>query len=426
MRSVFTKLSVVILVAVISIHLLVFGLFGAERRSSRAAFQAVLSRNLDYLIKDLGTPPRLDQARQLVGEGLIYIRYETNDTAWSTDDAFVPSHEMGWHQWKMYPYIRSAMWQARFLVAVEHENGTYLFAFGRNFDQESERTRFLVVLLLILTTLFVVIYFSIRWILKPVKWLKQGVHEISRGNLNHRVPVKRADELKDLADAFNAMTERIREMLHAKERLLLDVSHELRSPLTRMRVASEFLPESHARVSIQTDIQEMDTMISDVLDTAKHHHRHARLNPQNIDLSEIISTLVPFYENLEPGMHFNRPDEPVHCNVDVDRIKTVFQNIMDNAVKYSGGAGRPVEIAIKQDRQQIYVRIRDYGIGIPDEEIPYLLEPFYRVDKSRSKQTGGYGLGLSICSTIMEAHGGKIEIDSTPGKGTKVTLIFPK
>ena len=425
MRSVFTKLSIIILVAVVLINLLVFGLFRSQRRSSIIAFQNIQSQYLEYLIKDIGTPPAENVAKDKINKGLICIRYDGKEASWSTDTEQMPKKQLHWHQWAEYPHIHSAVSHVGYLIKVTHGDGTYYFEFGRNYDQEAERHRLLMLLIIVLTTLFVVIYLSIRWILKPIKWLKEGVHEITRGNLTHRVPAKRSDELKDLAEAFNAMTERIREMLLAKERLLLDVSHEMRSPLTRMRVAVEFLPESHAKISIQTDIREMEKMISEVLETAKHHHRHAELNPETIDLSEVIKDLIPIYDHQHPGVLFIPPRRPVMCHLDVERVRTALQNIMDNAIKYSGASSQPVEIALLPQKTQVCIQIKDHGIGIPEEELPYILEPFYRVDKSRSKQTGGYGLGLSICKTIMEAHGGKIALESRLGKGTTVTLIFP-
>ena len=425
MRSVFTKLSAVILIAAISINVVVFALFRVERRSSITAFQSVLARNIDYLIRDLGPNPRKEQASETAKDGLIYIRYSSPGTDWATDPDFSPPSGLRWYQWQAYPHIRSARWHSRYLVEVSWKDGTYLFAFGRNFDQEAGRTRLLVLILLLLTTLFVLVYLSIHWVLRPLKWLKRGVSEITRGNLSHKVPTGRADELKDLADAFNTMTERIRAMLHAKERLLLDVSHEMRSPLTRMRVAAEYIPEGHPKVSIQTDIREMDRMIADVLETARYHHGHTRVVREDVDLSTLIAEILPRFSNRQPEISFYPPKKPAIVQADPEQFKIVIGNVLDNAVKYSRPEGNPVEISIEKKKGATRVLIKDTGIGIPPEELDYILEPFYRVDKSRSKQTGGYGLGLSICKTVMEAHGGQIQITSIPGKGTFVSLLLP-
>ena len=426
MRSVFSKLLIVILIAVIGINLLVFVIFRAQRHSSINAFHHIMSKYLNYLIQDLGNPPSPDVADRMVRSTLFQFRFRGADLEWTTDKALLPPDTLRWLQWKDYPHIRSTIWNSRYLIEVRDKKGFFLFSLGNSFDQEDERNRLLIPLLLVLTTLIILVYISIRWILKPIKWLHQGVLEISRGNLYHRVPSRRSDELKDLAQSFNAMTQRIREMLHSKERLLLDVSHELRSPLTRIRVALEFLPESHARVSIRTDVEEMEKMIAETLDTAKMHHRHGQLKMQKVDLAEFMRSLLTPYSGRKPSIEFRSPQKPVICMADPDQIKLVVQNIINNAFKYSDPSSGPISIFLDENKSGFVLTIRDQGIGIPGEELPFIMEPFYRVDKSRSKNTGGYGLGLSICKTIMEAHGGKIEINSVLGKGTSVLLTFLK
>ena len=107
------------------------------------------------------------------------------------------------------------------------------------------------------------------------------------------------------------------------------------------------------------------------------------------------------------------------------RVQTVFQNVLENALKYSAGQPKPVEVAIKPSEGCVTATVKDFGVGIPKEDQEKVFEPFYRVDKSRTKETGGYGLGLSLCRAIMKAHGGEISIESAPGEGTQVVLKFP-
>jgi signal transduction histidine kinase len=107
------------------------------------------------------------------------------------------------------------------------------------------------------------------------------------------------------------------------------------------------------------------------------------------------------------------------------RVRKVLANVLDNAVKYSRGGGAPVRVRIEEGNAEVTVRVEDSGVGIPADELPKLFEPFYRVDRSRSRETGGYGLGLSLCKRIMEAHGGSISISSREGEGTEVALTFP-
>lgn len=134
---------------------------------------------------------------------------------------------------------------------------------------------------------------------------------------------------------------------------------------------------------------------------------------------------MPEFENQSPGVQADDIPTGSAIQVDPEQIKIVFKNILTNAIKFSSPDSQPVSIRLKDRPPNIVLQIADHGIGIPQDELPFIFEPFYRVDKSRTKDTGGYGLGLSLCKTIMEAHGGRIQIDSTPNVGTTVTLFFP-
>jgi signal transduction histidine kinase len=126
-----------------------------------------------------------------------------------------------------------------------------------------------------------------------------------------------------------------------------------------------------------------------------------------------------------PGVEIVDLPSEIEVETDAEQIKTVFENVLNNAIKYSEAESKPVEVTCELRAPCAVIRIRDYGIGIPPEDLAHIFEPFYRVDKSRAKDTGGYGLGLSLCKTIMEAHDGKIEVQSTPQEGTTVSLYFP-
>jgi signal transduction histidine kinase len=169
----------------------------------------------------------------------------------------------------------------------------------------------------------------------------------------------------------------------------------------------------------------MEKMISDILETARMHHLHADLKLQPSDLVAILKEILPDYQNQPPGVQLDELPKSLVVNIDSGQIKTVFTNIISNALKFSDAASEPVKVSVKSEPHHVVVKVADRGIGIPVEELTFIFEPFYRVDKSRSKDTGGYGLGLSLCKTIMEAHGGKIEIESKPGVGTTVSLFFP-
>jgi signal transduction histidine kinase len=214
-------------------------------------------------------------------------------------------------------------------------------------------------------------------------------------------------------------------MLQTKDQLLLDISHELRTPITRMKVALEFLPESRARKSLQADIVEMEKMVGGILETARLRHKYAELKKQPADLVALLKQTAAAFEKQPPGIVIVDLPQEIILQVDPHQIKTVFENLLSNAFKYCEPESNPVKISVERRAAEVIVRIEDYGIGIPQEELAHIFEPFYRVDKSRSKDTGGYGLGLSLCKTIMEAHEGKIEVQSRLKEGTTVLLFFP-
>ena len=422
--SIFTKLLVVIVLTGICVNLVVGGFFWHYRSAAGRPLHKNIRQYLNYIIDDLGNPPRLERAKTLSRQASLQIYYEGADTSWTTAEDFSDIHKAHWRDWRKNARIRIGRYHGHHFVELVHDSGRFVFGLDRSVELDPERGRLVIILLALLTLIFAGAFLSMRWILRPVRWLHEGVREVGRGNLKHRVPLKRSDELRDLAAAFNDMADRIQDMLHTKEQLMLDVSHELRSPITRMKVALEFLPEGRAKDSLKSDIAEMETMIDDILETARMHHLHGNLKRQLINLKEYLEVVIAEYLNQPPGIQAGDIPADIELNVDPEQVKIVLKNILTNAIKFSAPDDKPILVsAIKQAKFTV-VRILDHGIGIPPAELPFIFEPFYRVDKSRSKRTGGYGLGLSLCKTIMEAHGGRIEVESEPDVGTCVSLFF--
>jgi len=424
-RSVFTKLLVVIILTGICINLVVSGFFIHLRNEFIGPFQKNVVQYLNYLIADMGSPPTLDRAREIARESFLEIRYESPDLSWTTS-ADLPTVFTGrFVPWRQNPDVGLGKYRGRHVIEVRQGAGRFIFGASRNLPVDSARHRLLVIMLVLLTAILAVAFFVIRYILRPVKWLNTGVQEVSRGNLKHRVPLKKSDELRDLAAAFNDMTERIRDMINTKEQLLLDVSHELRTPLTRMKVALEFLEDSQAKKSLRADIEEMEKMVNEILETARRQHKYENRKKQPTNLAELLKQTLAAFEDRPPGIEIVDFPSEIEVRVDREQIKTVFENVLNNAIKYSQPDSGSIQVSCKHRESFAVVRITDKGIGIPEEELAHIFEPFYRVDKSRTKDTGGYGLGLSLCKTIMEAHDGKIEVQSRPGAGTTVSLFFP-
>jgi signal transduction histidine kinase len=259
-------------------------------------------------------------------------------------------------------------------------------------------------------------------------WVAEGVKHLGRGNLNYRIlegKKSKSGRFGDLIKAFDDMTESMKRMLEARERLLLDVSHELRTPLTRMKVALELIPQSKEIDTIREDTLEMENMISQILETAKQRDGQPRIRSTETDIVQLILETKESYDKQSAKLNTTFKQTGLILNIDSERIKSVLKNVIDNAIKYSGYNDEPVEIVLSKTHTHALIQVKDRGIGISPEDLPLVFEPFYRVDKSRSKRSGGYGLGLSLCKAVMEAHNGKIEIESVEGQGTTVSLLFP-
>ena len=266
----------------------------------------------------------------------------------------------------------------------------------------------------------------LRRMFSPLRMLLRGVQEVSEGNLDFQFPHHgRHGEINYLSDQFNHMVEHIKEMIRSKDQLLLDVSHELRSPLTRLKLALEMTPKGKMRESMLTDVGEMETMLTEILETERLKNGNGKLSLASVDLTSLVAEMVKRYKGRKPGLKLMDGKEKRVVIADETRVKTVLQNVFENALKFSMGQKKAVQIGLETVEDNVRVTVRDFGPGIPADEQERIFEPFYRVDKSRTKETGGYGLGLSLCREIMLAHEGDIHLESKPGRGTQVILKFP-
>jgi signal transduction histidine kinase len=217
---------------------------------------------------------------------------------------------------------------------------------------------------------------------------------------------------------------RIKKLIQAKEALLLDVSHELRSPIARLKVGLELLKETEAKISLQEDLREMEAMVTEILEAYRLQRFSDRLNLEVVNSHALIASVVAELSDRPPGI---KVIDLCNCSVklDVKKARVVLRNILDNALKYSSRSSNPVEVTSHFKNKTFTVSIKDCGIGIPAHLLHQVFEPFFRADPSRSRQTGGFGLGLSMCKAIMEAHGGAIHLESKAKEGTLVVINFP-
>jgi signal transduction histidine kinase len=284
----------------------------------------------------------------------------------------------------------------------------------------------LVLSLLVMSGVVLTTQAVLQKLLRPLRVLNDGVTRLGEGELGVTVPRTTTDEFGRLTDTFNLMAGRVREMITARDRLLIDVSHELRSPLTRMKVALELLPDDVQRARLSSEVAEMERMISGLLELERlRTGRGVTLVRQ--DIVPILREVVATYEGRAPGVRFTTDgDRQLTAEVDAEQIRSVMRNLLENAVKYSLADSRAIQVTVAGHDDGTRVRVTDDGVGVPREDAERIFEPFFRVDRSRSKESGGYGLGLSICKRVMEAHGGQIALEPGNGRGCTFVLYFPR
>jgi len=283
----------------------------------------------------------------------------------------------------------------------------------------------LVLTLLVIAGVVLVAHLALRHLLRPLLVLGEGVARLGAGELDVRLPSATRDEFGRLTDAFNEMAGRVRDMVVSRERLLVDVSHELRSPLARMKVALALLPDGAHRARLAEDVAEMERMVAELLELERLRTPNG-VRTADEDLLPILRETVARFGDAPPGVRLATAERELRARVDGEQVRAVLRNLLDNAVKYSLPDSRPVEVGAARAGEAVVVRVTDDGIGIPDGEGARIFDPFYRVDRSRTKATGGYGLGLSICRRVMEAHGGSIAVERGEGRGTSFVLRFPR
>lgn len=259
--------------------------------------------------------------------------------------------------------------------------------------------------------------------LQPLSGLRGGVDAVARGDLETRVPVVRDDEIGQVAEAFNAMTGRVREMVDDRERLLADVSHELRSPIARMKVALEFMPEGDKRDALAGDLKEMESLIAVLLERQQLRSRTGPLEPVEIDLETLAAEVIAAAANGRgPGVELAPHGSP-KVRADPALMRLLLQNLVDNALKFSRPDSEPVVVSLEQRADAVLLRVVDDGIGPPPGPKERLFEPFVKGDASRG-HGDGYGLGLNLCRRVVELHGGTVTLRQREPRGCEALVTL--
>ena len=276
--------------------------------------------------------------------------------------------------------------------------------------------------------------FLTRSTLKPLRDLRDAVRRILQtGQTDDRVPVYGTDDAVDeLSHLFNAMLARITTLIHAMRNALDHVAHDLRTPMTRLRVTAESALASHDpakhREALSDCLEESErvlSMLTTLMDISEAETGTMRLNVSPVELARLAGEVRDLYEDSADaaGITFN-VDVPAGLvvNADRDRLRQALANLVDNAIKYTPRGGR-VELQASSDHRTVQIRVSDTGSGISEQHLPRIFDRLYRGDQSRA--TRGLGLGLSLVRAYVEAQGGAVTVTSSPGRGSSFTITLP-
>jgi signal transduction histidine kinase len=260
---------------------------------------------------------------------------------------------------------------------------------------------------------------AVRALSRPIATFARAAERLGMDVKASPVPEDGPVEVRSAARVFNEMQQRIRRFIDDRLQMVAAISHDLRTPITRLRLRAEFIAEPEQRQKMLKDLNEMEAMISATLDFARED---AGEEPrETVDLASLVQTICDDFSDLGYDITFPR-HERVRYSCQPGAMRRALSNVIENAVKY----GDRVRVAIAETASQITIQVEDDGPGIAPDEQEKVFAPFYRVEKSRSRETGGVGLGLTVARTIVRAHGGEVWLKRADSGGLRVELAFPR
>ncbi len=303
------------------------------------------------------------------------------------------------------------------------DNGSYLFYLVIDYIPPSEINNLLFAF--ILAIVFIIgLYLFIRRYLKPVQLMKNRIEALEAGDLKSKIDIIGEDELADLSFSMNKLIEDINTLLENKHQLLLEVSHELRSPLARMQLLIAMMPDHKNLTKLKEEVEFLEGMIANLLLSDRLSMPYSKLDLQKFSTQEILGKVMDMFPSNRDRVKIENkiPDE--HVLIDETKFSLALRNLLDNAFKYSKLKDKAdIELTVVQNGD-IEFQVKDSGIGISKEDIKKLTQPFFQAKQTVS--TKGFGLGLTICKKIIEAHKGRLSIESEPEKGSIFILYLPK
>lgn len=411
-------ITVVLFLIIISVSLQTI----SRNANTIEAIPDFFTRNVESIIEDIGTPPNLANAMRLASELDWSINIRNPIMRWSSDrenrldvDASTYSRTLANNA-----EVRSI--NSEDIIRVQR--GDYDFFLYQRSNSEDGISYFAIYIGIALAAIVLFVnYFMVNKLLDPVRLLRRGAERIRQGDLGFRVKSNRQDELGELTESINHMADSLQSMLEAKRQLLMAISHELRTPITKAKLRLEFMPVSEEKEGLKKDIDEIDLLISDLIEAERLNGEHSVLVEEPVHLAEYVYSVSQQFSGYEGGLTVLTPEEDQVFNIDKLRIRLLITNLVNNSIRH--GEKNPIEVRIGFMHNGACLEVIDHGEGISAEHLSQISEPFYRADSSRQRNTGGFGLGLYLCRLIAEAHGGNLDIQSVVGEGTHISVNIP-
>ena len=280
----------------------------------------------------------------------------------------------------------------------------------------------------------ILIFFLSRRITSPIGVLAKAARRLGRGDLSQRVQLRGEGEVAALAQAFNSMAADLEHAEQLRRNLVADVAHELRTPLSNIQGYLEAIrdrvmkPDAATIRSLNEEAALLSRLVDELQELSLAEAGELKLVYQAEDIAKLVKQAVtpwqPQVTATEISLSLDLPDNLPLVNIDWQRVNQVLHNLLENAVAHTRKGGT-INVAAAKQGDWVEISVSDTGEGIPAEDLPHIFERFYRVDKSRARATGGSGLGLTIAKRLVEAHGGKITVQSKLGKGSRFSFTLP-
>jgi signal transduction histidine kinase len=279
--------------------------------------------------------------------------------------------------------------------------------------------RMLVALLLLMVSVLILTWIAVRWVTRPISLLSDAAESLGRDIDHPPLAIEGPKEVKKAVVAFNTMQQRLNRYIGDRSRILSAVSHDLKTPITHLRLRSDLIEDESLRSSIEADLDYMEEMVLSTLDFMRGIENSEPM--QQIDLDALLESLQDDLAPLQIKFDIEgQSTQPVIGRI--SQLKRCLTNLLENGVLH--GSGR-VWVTIEESKSNLLLSINSEGEKIPAEELERLFEPFYRIEKSRSRLSGGTGLGLSIARDIARAHGGELILYNNPEGGVTAKLELP-